>query len=106
VPDFFISYNRQDRIWAEWIAWTLEKAGFTTILQAWDFRPGACDAVPREAGPSRRSRIHPAPLVARAFMPVRAAGLSHGPPWQGPVIGKNQPLTTISQRQAPATRSR
>jgi tetratricopeptide (TPR) repeat protein len=37
--DFFISYNKADRVWAEWIAWQLEAAGHTTILQAWDFRP-------------------------------------------------------------------
>ncbi len=41
VLDFFVSYNRQDRIWAEWIAWTLEERGHTTVLQAWDFRPGS-----------------------------------------------------------------
>jgi hypothetical protein len=38
--DFFISYNRHDKDWAEWIAWQLENAGYTTYLQAWDFRPG------------------------------------------------------------------
>ncbi len=37
--DFFISYAGADRAWAEWIAWTLERNGYTTILQAWDFRP-------------------------------------------------------------------
>jgi DNA-directed RNA polymerase specialized sigma24 family protein len=38
--DFFISYTQTDRSWAEWIAWELEAAGFTTLLQAWDFAPG------------------------------------------------------------------
>jgi TIR domain len=38
--DFFISYNNADKTWAEWIAWQLEEAGFLTLLQAWDFRPG------------------------------------------------------------------
>ena len=37
---FFISYNKADRAWAVWIAWQLEEAGYTTISQAWDFRPG------------------------------------------------------------------
>jgi hypothetical protein len=41
VKDFFISYNSADLAWAEWIAWQLEAAGFTTIVQAWDFRPGS-----------------------------------------------------------------
>lgn len=38
--DFFISYNRADKQWAEWIAWTLEEAGYSVVIQAWDFRPG------------------------------------------------------------------
>src|SRR4051794_9717320 len=38
--DFFISYNRADRAWAEWIAWQLEQAGRSFIVQAWHFRPG------------------------------------------------------------------
>jgi len=38
--DFFISYTGADQGWAEWIADQLEDAGYTTILQAWDFRPG------------------------------------------------------------------
>ena len=38
--DFFISYNRADKAWAEWIAWQLEAAGYTLFIQAWDFRPG------------------------------------------------------------------
>lgn len=39
--DFFISYTGMDRTWAEWVAWQLEEAGYTTILQAWDFDAGA-----------------------------------------------------------------
>ncbi len=38
--DFFISYTKTDRGWAEWVAWTLESNNYTTVLQAWDFRPG------------------------------------------------------------------
>ncbi len=40
MKDFFVSYNGADRAWAEWIAWTLEEAGFSVVIQAWDFRPG------------------------------------------------------------------
>jgi hypothetical protein len=39
--DFFISYNSADQAWAEWIAWQLEAAGYSVIIQAWDFRPGS-----------------------------------------------------------------
>ena len=38
--DFFISYNRTDKDWAEWLAWQLEGAGYSTIIQSWDFKPG------------------------------------------------------------------
>jgi hypothetical protein len=38
--DFFISYSQVDRKWAEWIAWSLEEAGFTTRIADRDFAPG------------------------------------------------------------------
>jgi hypothetical protein len=38
--NFFISYTGKDVSWATWIAWTLEDAGYTTIIQAWDFNVG------------------------------------------------------------------
>src|SRR5579859_4710795 len=39
--NFFISYNSADRNWAEWISWQLEEAGYSTVMQAWDFRPSS-----------------------------------------------------------------
>jgi TIR domain len=39
-PKVFISYNRADRDWAEWIAGAIEPAGYEPIIQAWHFRPG------------------------------------------------------------------
>src|SRR5689334_4917908 len=41
AKDFFISYSNADRAWAEWIAWTVEEAGYSVMIQAWDFRPGS-----------------------------------------------------------------
>ena len=41
MVDFFISRNKADRPWAVWIAWQLEAAGYTVIVQDWDFRPGS-----------------------------------------------------------------
>ncbi|WP_433733642.1 TIR domain-containing protein [Nocardia sp. CA-129566] len=38
--DFFISYSPADERWATWLAWQLESAGYTTLIQAWDFVPG------------------------------------------------------------------
>jgi hypothetical protein len=39
--DFFISYTGLNREWAEWIAVQLESAEYSTVLQAFDFRPGS-----------------------------------------------------------------
>ena len=41
MTDFFVSYNKDDADWAEWIAWQLEEEGYTTVIQAWDFAPGS-----------------------------------------------------------------
>ncbi|MEU2629946.1 FxSxx-COOH system tetratricopeptide repeat protein, partial [Kitasatospora sp. NPDC007106] len=38
--DFFISHAGADRAWAEWVAWQLEDAGYTTELDYWDWSPG------------------------------------------------------------------
>ncbi|MEM9093025.1 MAG: TIR domain-containing protein, partial [Cyanobacteria bacterium P01_F01_bin.53] len=40
MPSFFVSYNKADKAWAEWIAWMLEAEGHKVVIQAWDFRPG------------------------------------------------------------------
>lgn len=41
MTTFFVSYNRADRQWAEWIAWQLEEAGYEALIQVWDIRPGS-----------------------------------------------------------------
>jgi tetratricopeptide (TPR) repeat protein len=40
-PHFFVSYTGVDHAWAEWIAWQLEDAGYTVVVQKWDFRPSS-----------------------------------------------------------------
>jgi TIR domain len=41
MPDFFVSYTASDEFWAEWISWTLEAAGFSVVIQKWDFTAGS-----------------------------------------------------------------
>jgi TIR domain len=41
MKDFFVSYTHADRSWAEWIAWQLEEAGHSTVIDVWDFRAGS-----------------------------------------------------------------
>ncbi len=40
TKDFFVSYSSADRLWAEWIAWQLEDAHYSVMLQTWQFQPG------------------------------------------------------------------
>lgn len=45
MADFFISYNKVDTQWAEWVAWVLEERNYSVLIQEWDFRPGTNFAV-------------------------------------------------------------
>jgi TIR domain len=40
TADFFISYTHKDVDWARWIAWELQQANYTCVIQDRDFRPG------------------------------------------------------------------
>jgi len=55
--DFFISYNSSDRRWAEWVAWEVEHAGYSTVVQAWDFRPGANFVAEMDRALARAGRV-------------------------------------------------
>ena len=70
---FFISYNAADRSWAEWIGWQLEEAGYSVIIQAWDFRPGANFALKMDeaARTAERTIIVLSPnFLASSFTPA------------------------------------
>ncbi len=45
--DFFISYNGADQRWAEWIAWQLEEASYSVILQT---QKSACTVLKTSEG--------------------------------------------------------
>lgn len=55
--DFFVSYQQDDREWAEWIAWQLEKAGHSVLFQGWDFVPGTNWIKLMQNGVSRSARV-------------------------------------------------
>ncbi|HKQ77770.1 MAG TPA: FxSxx-COOH system tetratricopeptide repeat protein [Blastocatellia bacterium] len=55
--EFFISYNKADLQWAEWIAWQLEEAGYTTMIRAWDIRPGGNFALDTDEGLQKAERV-------------------------------------------------
>jgi tetratricopeptide (TPR) repeat protein len=81
--DFFISYNKADRSWAEWIAWNLDEAGYTTVLQAWDFFPGSNFAVEMQRATSDAQRtiavLSPDYLTSSFTQPEWAAAFARDP---------------------------
>jgi len=83
VKDFFVSYNSADRTWAEWIAWQLEEAGYTTVLQAWDFRPGSNFVLEMQRAAKEAKRtiavLSPDYLGARFTQPEWAAAFAQDP---------------------------
>ena len=54
--DFFISYTGKDKTWAEWIAWTLEEAGYKTMIQAWDFHAASNFVLKMQQGTTDTAR--------------------------------------------------
>jgi TIR domain len=68
-----------DRTLPEWVAATLEEAGFTIVLHAWDFRPGQ-NFVERMDAAMRESERRPQPFSAVTPVATHggAAALSEG----------------------------
>lgn len=56
MDQIFVSYNRADRQWAEWIAWQLEAAGYNVFIQAWDIRPGSNFVVAMQSASANSER--------------------------------------------------
>lgn len=61
MTDFFIGYTSTDETWAEWIAWVLEEANFSVVLQKWDFRPGANFVLETQRAAAAPLDSHPLP---------------------------------------------
>jgi hypothetical protein len=85
--DFFISYTARDVLWAEWIAWWLELAGYSVIIQAWDFRPGHNFVLRMQHAASVAKRtiivLSPAFLEAVFTQPEWAASFASDPTGAG-----------------------
>jgi TIR domain len=81
--DFFISYNSADKAWAEWIAWQLEEVSLSTILQAWDFRPGGNFILKMQEASEKATRtiaiLSPDYLSAEFTQPEWAAAFKRDP---------------------------
>jgi TIR domain len=73
-----------NRTWAEWIAWTLEAAGYRVLIQAWDMAPGTNWILTVDEGMRRAERTI-AVGVAAAERGRRQLTASSRP-WQAAVL--------------------
>jgi hypothetical protein len=90
---FFISYTSADQAWAEWVAWQLEDQGYSTVLQAWDFRPGSNFVLGMQAAAAESERtiiILSASYLASAYAQSEWAAAFAGDP-----VGKNRKLVPV-----------
>ena len=97
MTDFFISYNQADRTWAEWIAWQLEEARYSVVIEAWDFRPGENFALDMDSAIVKAERtiavLSPDYLTASYVHPEWAAAFAKDP------TGKESKLLTVRVRE-------
>ncbi|SHN46301.1 toll/interleukin-1 receptor domain-containing protein [Cryptosporangium aurantiacum] len=70
--DFFVSYTEADHEWATWIAWQLEEAGYTVLIQAWDMVPGSNWIALMDHGTKRAERT--VAVLSRAYLENSAFG--------------------------------
>ena len=100
MADFFISYTSADRTWAEWIGYVLEEEGFTTSIQAWDFRPGSNFILEMQKAASEAERtilvLSPDYLKSEFTPSEWAAAMAHDPQ------GKQRKLIPIVVRRCDA----
>jgi tetratricopeptide (TPR) repeat protein len=81
--DFLISYNLSDRSWADWLSRELVEAGFSVMVQAWDFRPGSNFTVQMQEIAARVAKVlvvlSPDYLAAILARPEWAAAFAKDP---------------------------
>ncbi|SQD98371.1 MULTISPECIES: TIR domain-containing protein [unclassified Parafrankia] len=91
--DFFVSYATADEAWAEWIAWNLEEAGYSTRIQVWDFAVGShfVHEMHRAAGGAARTvAVLSAEYLASAYAEAEWAAA-----WAGDPIGIHRRLLVL-----------
>ena len=83
MKNFFISYTHADHAWAQWIAYQLEAAGYSTTIQAWDFVAGSNFVLEMQRAATECERtlavLSPNYFAARFTQPEWAAALAQDP---------------------------
>jgi hypothetical protein len=93
MPNFLITYGAADAEWADWIASTLEGAGYTVTLQKWDF----------QARKNFALQIRPAAASAYRTIAVLSSDYMIAPEWAAAfkewAEGTNRTLVSVRVRE-------
>jgi tetratricopeptide (TPR) repeat protein len=88
--DFFVSYARADRAWAEWIAWQLEEDGYRVLVQAWDMVAGAGWAQLMQEGVRDAGRT--VAVLSAAYLDSMFATAEWQAAWRDDPLGEQRKL--------------
>jgi hypothetical protein len=91
--DFFVSYTGADADWAEWVAWVLEDAGYTTRIQAWDFAAGCSFVSEMHQGARDASRT--IAVLSNAYLSSEYAEAEWQAAWAGDPSGRGRKLLAV-----------
>jgi hypothetical protein len=99
--DFFVSYTQADRAWAEWLAWELEAAGYTTLLQAWDMPAGS--AFVHAMDQAARNARHTLLVLSPAYLRSRMAEAEWRPGFVADPTGADRRLLPVRVEECQPT---
>ncbi|WP_308128297.1 FxSxx-COOH system tetratricopeptide repeat protein, partial [Frankia sp. CiP3] len=90
--DFFVSYTRVDREWAEWVAWQLTEAGYRVLIQS-DIVAGMHWAERMAAGIARSVRT--VSIVSQDYLASETCAEEWQAAWRGDLQGKDRRLLPV-----------
>ncbi|WP_261553558.1 toll/interleukin-1 receptor domain-containing protein [Frankia tisae] len=91
--DFFISYDLADSEWADWVAWTLEAAGYRILLEHWDLVAGANRHVFLQEGIADSART--LAIVSQRYLRSVYGGTQWRAAWAADLLGADRKLIPI-----------
>ena len=95
--DVFVSYTSADKRWAEWIAWELEAAGYSTRIQAWDFAPGSSFVL--QMHDSTRIAARTVAVLSPAFLESPYAAAEWAAAFRADPTGQKRTLVPVRVRE-------
>lgn len=99
VRDYFVSYTGVDQQWADWIAWELEEAGYTVVLQSWDFSAGSHFV--REMHNATQVANRTISVISHAYMASAYAEAEWQEAWRADPTGAQRKLLVFRVEDCP-----